>query len=168
METTFVFKILSLGSLNHLLPDEKTYLCRPCVALENEPKKWGNEYILMPKKFFEDFQRNPKSNVFLGAFGKDNKGHINIKILKHYDAPVRPDYFIDVIKHSGIRVHKIYDFKKSRNDSFSKIFSTAYHLKNGEYICETMVVVQHGDEVIAGTKYIFCAKQEKLEKVASI
>lgn len=168
METTFVFKILSLGSLCHLLPDEKTYLCRPCVALENEPKKWGNEYILMPRKFFEDYQNNPKSNLFLGAFGKDNKGHINIKILKHYDAPVRPDYFIDVVRHTGIRVHKIYDFKKARMESYSKIFSAAYHLKGDQYVCETMLVLQHGDEAVVGTKYIFDAKKEKLERVSSL
>jgi hypothetical protein len=163
--TTFVFKILSLGSLNHLLPDEKTYLCRPCVAIEKAPKKWGNEYLLIPKKYYEDFLKN-RANIFLGAFGKDTKGHINIKIIKHYDAPIRPDYYILVIKHTGERVHKIFDFKKKNESGYSKVLSTAYHQQGSSFICETMLVLQHGDEINLGTLMRFCGKNEKLEEVS--
>ena len=164
METTFVFKILSLGSLNHLLPDEKTYLCRPCVEMPNAPKKWGNEYILFPRKFFENFIESPNHNIFLGAFGKDNSGHLNIKILKSYDAPIRPDYFITVVRHSGERIHKIYDFKKANPEGYSKVLSSAYHRQGTTFVSETMLVLQHGDEVVLDAPMRFCAKDEKLER----
>ena len=163
--TTFVFKILNLGSLNHLLPDGKTYLCRPSISLDGETKKWGSEYVLIPKNLYDDMVSNHRMNIFLGGFGKDKNGHLNLKMIKQYDAPIRPDYFIVTMKHRGQKLSKVHDMRKSDPTSFSKIFSSAYHKKEEtDFVCETILIVQNGDEVNLGSRTVtFSARSEKFE-----
>jgi hypothetical protein len=164
LNNKFVFKILSVGSFEQIMRDEITILNRPCVFLKTGKKKWGNEYLLFNDHLSEAI--NAGGNNFLGIFGIDKTSKCNIRLIKFLDIPVRPDYYILVMKHQGEKIEKMYDLKKADPESFSKIFSAAYHLVGEVYECETMFILRHNDEVtINDTVYRFSAKTETLEAV---
>ena len=157
----FIFKVLSIGSFELLMHDEITMMNRPCIFLDDERKKWGNEYLLYSADL-DDMVKNG-NKCFLGIFGIDSKHKANIRLIKVIDAPIRPDYFVITLKHDGEKLDKMYDLKKVNPTSFSKIFSSAYHrgVDDG-YDCETIFVVQHGDEITINDRVMkFSAKSEE-------
>lgn len=156
-----IFKVISLGSFMQDLPDNVTILNRPQICVDEKRKKWGNEYVLMSKSISE-----ATNKCFLGSFGIDKKRRMNIHLFKELEIPIRkPDYYVITVKHEG-KLDKAFDLIKVDANSFSKIFSSAYHYYENEdrYDCETIFVLQHGDKVmLEDTEYTFSGKSETLE-----
>lgn len=168
-KTNFSFKILSIGSFFQTLNDEVTILNRPCIFLDNEKKKYGNEYLL----FSKDNQKSIESGkeVFLGFFGIDKKKNRKyIRFYKNLKIPIKiPDYFLITLKHEGGKLDKDFDFIKSDPASFSQIFSSAFHEDPGQkehFTCESIFVVKNGDIIkFDSNRMMFSAKDEKLVNI---
>jgi hypothetical protein len=166
--TVFTFKIVSIGSFEQELEDQKTNLNRPLVDVDGKAKRWGHEYLLYPKHFREALE----GGYFLGSFGIDKKQRKNLKLFKNIGAPIRkPNYFIITVNHHGERLHKEYDLIKANPESYSQIFSSAYNKldENGmECDCQTMFIVQHGDVIRFGdSKKRFDGKEQTFVDVPS-
>lgn len=151
----FSFKVISIGSFEQELKDEKTILNRPLVDVDGKAKRWGHEYLLYPKDFRKDVE---EGGCFLGSFGMDKKNRKNLKLFKNLGAPIRkPHYFIITLNHKGEKLHKDFDLTKANPGSFSQIFSSAYNKldeEGRECDCQTMFILQHGDIITFGDKQL--------------
>lgn len=162
----FSFKVISIGSFEQELKDEKTILNRPLVDVDGKAKRWGHEYLLYPK----DFRKDVEGGCFLGSFGMDKKNRKNLKLFKNLGAPIRkPHYFIITLNHKGEKLHKDFDLTKANPGSFSQIFSSAYNKldeEGRECDCQTMFILQHGDIITFGDKQLrFDGKEQNFTDV---
>jgi len=168
-KTNFSFKILSIGSFSQILNDTITILNRPCIFLENEKKRYGNEYLLFKQEHQTAMEAGKE--IFLGFFGIDkNKNRKYIRFYKNLKIPIKiPDYFVISFKHSGDKLDKDFDFIKTDPNSFSQIFSSAFcrdDTKEDFFNCESIFVVKNGDIVKINKKIkIFSAKDEKFIEI---
>jgi hypothetical protein len=159
--TVFSFKVISIGTFEQLLADEKTILNRPLVDVDGKAKRWGHEYLLYDKSFQKDLE----GGCFLGSFGIDKRNKKNLKLFKFLGAPIRkPNYFVITLNHKGEKLHKDFDLIKSNPGSYSQIFSSAYHKLDGDdgvCDCQTIFIVQHGDIITFGDRRMrFCGKEQ--------
>lgn len=159
----FVFKIVSLGDFHQTLEDSATTLIRPCIWIDENKKRWGNEYLLFRNV---EVDKLP-GKIFLGTFDLDKRRQKNLKLFEPMDIPIEyPDYYILTIRHAGEGIDKNNAVNKKYPNSFSQVFSTAYLYdeKDDSFKCQSMFILQNGDEVILeGVKYFFNARIEKLE-----
>jgi hypothetical protein len=169
-KTKFVFKVVSLGGYYQLLNDQIHILNRPNITVSEERKKWGNEYVIFDKKHESVLLNENLEKIdgvcFVGSFNMDKNRKKYIKLLKNLGMPFKnPDYFIIRFNHIGEKFDKDLDLIKADKNSFSSIFSSAFHYNEAddEYECETIMVLQHGDRVMVnGEEKIFSAKTNSL------
>lgn len=165
-QTNFSFKVLSIGSFFQDLVDGITILNRPCIFINEEKKRYGNEYILFNKDQKQLLESGRE--IFLGFFGIDKKKKRKyIRLYKNLKIPVKvPDYYMVTMKHAG-KLDKDFDFIKTDPTSFSQIFSSAfYHKEDDTFECETTFVVKNGDVIhFSDATYMFSAKDEKFVKM---
>jgi len=163
----FIFKVLSIGDFVQDMPDGVTILCRPCIKLGDDRKKWGNEYILF-SRVHEDSIRSGQSSFF-GLFGVDKNRKKQLRLFEDLNIPIRhPDYYVMSYTHKGDKFEKDFDLQKADPKSYSQIFSSAFHLHEDtdEFECQSILILQHGDHLeINGKSYMFSGKSETLEEV---
>jgi hypothetical protein len=177
-QVKFTFKLVNLGSFFQDMPDGVTVLNRPCVRLDASRKKWGNEYLLFNKIDADNLGFVDGGDVafaveremcFVGIFGVDRNKKKQIRFLRDLGIPItKPDYFIIVVDHTGEKLDKEYDITRADPNSYSQIFSSAFHYneETDNHKCQTMFVLQHGDFVtINHEKYVFSGKNQTLEKM---
>lgn len=157
-----IYKILSLGNFSQELPDGETILSRPCIMVDAQRKKWGNEYILFQKRHWDSCSGMFNGKSFIGKFGFDKKKQAKIFMIDVVDEKIIPEYFIMKIDHTE-PFNKRYDLVKADPASYSKIFSSAYHKDDPTIKCQSILLLQNGDVVTVDNKrMIFSAKKEEL------
>lgn len=157
-----IYKVLSIGNFSQELPDGVTILSRPCIMVDELRKKWGDEYILFQKEHWNNALVQGK--YFFGKFGFDKKKQPKIYMysLIEEQRPPIPDYFILTVSHND-PFNKRYDIVRANPESFSKVFSSAFHKEENSCRCQSVLLLQNGDIVtIDNKRMVFSAREEKL------
>jgi hypothetical protein len=166
-QDTFTFKVISLGSYFQDC-DNGNVINRPFVQC-GEIKKWGNDFIMITENL-AGIELDGKTFVGKFKISKNNKNKVPMKsimLFKECEVPNNPDYYIVKLRNVGCKFDRKFDIIKYDKESYSQIFSSAYHpVAPDEYETESILVLQHGDEIVINDRYYkFNAKKLDIEKI---
>lgn len=148
MENVFKFQIVNLGSSMQQLNESSSFINRPMLNVNEDVKKWGDEYILITNTS-NRFLENQEGLKFVGSFALDRSIKKFLKLFKEIDIPIDDiDYYIVTIdKHTETKIHKINHFIKSNYSSYSCVLSCAYNNTPKGIDNQLILVCQDGDRI---------------------
>ena len=150
-EQFFFFKIVSIGDFCMQFTNSNNVQNKPMISVADKKRKWGNSYIVFNNVSIASVKKcNNEKPMFVGKFEIDKKLYNYLKLFKRIDVPCKKADYSIVTRNTVTtdRMSNEFNLVKYDSNSFSRIFSSAYHQTENSCISQTTFILKDGDIII--------------------